>query len=151
MENLKLTEDEVTGEMTEINQQLWENIGGKLDFVLSGDYLSVQTSLEIGPRRGRSSADVSASNSLFRSVENKLASLCKHLRKHPTRLKENQTPKIIKLMADCMDFEEIIKLDEEDYQVNEKRIKSLKGVARKAQLDEGQVNNVVGQYDSKTW
>ena len=50
-----------------------------------------------------------------------------------------------------MDFEEIIKLDEEDYQVNEKRIKSLKGVARKAQLDEGQVNNVVGQYDSKTW
>ena len=50
MENLKLTEDEVTGEMTEINQQLWENIGDKLDFVLSGDYLSVQTSLEIGTR-----------------------------------------------------------------------------------------------------
>ena len=47
-----------TGEMMDINMQTWPNLGEKFDFVLNGEYISVQTSLALGRRKGRSGTDI---------------------------------------------------------------------------------------------
>jgi hypothetical protein len=112
MEKLKLTINDETDEMEEINQQLWENLGEKLDFVLDEKYVSAATTLSAGRRTGRSSADISASSSLLSTVENKLSSLCSHLAKHlERRIEKNPTPKVIELMGKCLDLGELLKKD----------------------------------------
>merc|ERR1712179_407887 len=70
MEKLNLINNYETGEMKDINMQTWPNLGEKIDFVLNGEYVSVQTSLALGRSKGRSDTDISPSSSLLTTVEN---------------------------------------------------------------------------------
>ena len=65
--------------------------------------------LTFGRRRGRSAADISASNKLLKTVENKLTSLVKHLANNlERRLAEDPTPKVVQVMSECLDLKDII-------------------------------------------
>ena len=146
MEKLKLTINDETDEMEEINQQLWENLGEKLDFVLDEKYVSAATTLSAGRRTGRSSADISASSSLLSTVENKLSSLCSHLAKHlERRIEKNPTPKVIELMGKCLDLGELLKKDV-DKDDEKKREESLKSIAKIDKYSENDVEEIMKQY-----
>ena len=51
MQKLNLSNNYETGKMKDINMPAWPNLGEKIDFVLNGEYVSVQTSLVLGRRK----------------------------------------------------------------------------------------------------
>ena len=89
--------------------------GRKLYTVLNEEYISVQTSLAVGRRMGRSSADISPSISILTTVESHLTSLCKHLGKQlSNRLTENPTPSLITTLGKCFDLDYILAIFVDD-------------------------------------
>ena len=81
MEGLSLTEDD-SGELSEIDESDWKNLGDKIDCVISDKYLKVPTAVTFSRRRGRSAADISASNSMLKTVENSSTSSKRGARVH---------------------------------------------------------------------
>ena len=98
MSKLKLTIDEETGEVEEIDESVWPKLGEKFESVLDGTYVSVKTVLDVRPKRGRSAEDISASLSITQTV------LAKVLL---GRLEDNPTPSIIITMEKCLDLDNI--------------------------------------------
>ena len=126
MQSLSLTEDDITGEFLEIDESDWQNLGGKVEYVLEDKYIAVPTVLTFGRRRGRSAADISASNKLLKTVENKLTSLVKHLANNlERRLAEDPTPKVVQVMSECLDLKDII-TNKDNMEKNADMEKSLK-------------------------
>ena len=146
MEKLKLTVDDVTGEVEEIDQSVWPTLGEKIESVLDGTYVSVKTVLDVQPRRGRTAADISVSKSLAQTVQNRLTSLCGHLAKVLLgRLEANPTPSIITTMSKCLDLENIL-VEEESEEIKVDRDKNIKILCRAAKIDEDNVAQVLTQY-----
>ena len=148
MSKLKLTLDEQTGEFEEIDESLWPKLGQELDSVLEGRYVSVQTVLEVAPRRGRSASDISANQSLLQTVENRLTSLCTHLASVlQSRLEDTPTPSIIPIMSKCLDLEDIVSKEETADQKSE-REKDIKALCKAGKVDNAKIEAVVKQYNS---
>ena len=147
MSSLKLTVNDETGEVQEIDESLWPQLGQKLDAILEGRYVSVQTVLEAGPRRGRSSDDIAACKTLMQTVENRLSSLCGHLASVlQKRLQDNPTPLIITTMSKCLDLENIIS----EKETPEKKFdneKNLRKVCKAAKVDSDKIEEVIEQYN----
>ena len=147
MEKLNLMNNYETGEMMDINMQTWPNLGEKIDFVLNGEYVSVQTSLALGRRKGRSGTDISPSSSLLTTVENRLTSLCKHLGNQLLkRITENSTPSLITTLGKCLDLEDILK-NVEVNKVTDEMKQSLRHIAEKAKYNEEHIKKVLEQYN----
>ena len=97
MEKLRLSVSDDTGEVDEIDQLLWPNLGEHVNKIMDDEYVSVQTAMGQGRRMGRSKGDISASLSVLTSVENKLTSLVRNIVKHlELRLTASPTPEVIK-------------------------------------------------------
>ena len=82
MKTLKVSVNEDTGELSEIDQSLWPKLGESIDAVMDERYVSVQTTLNPGRRMEGSKDDIPLSNSLLLTAENKLTSLVKNLAMH---------------------------------------------------------------------
>ena len=81
--------------------------------ILSGSYVSVQTVLEVVPRRGSYSDDKAAFNSLLHTAENRFSSLCEHLTSVlQVRFNDNPTHSIIATMGNCLDLEKLTSVEE---------------------------------------
>ena len=82
---------------------MWEWLGEKLEDILDDQYVSVQTVLSPGGRRmGRTGDDISKSQAILATVENRLKSLVKNLVVNlEKRLKNNPTPGVIMDMQKC--------------------------------------------------
>ena len=141
MERLSLTEDD-SGDLSEIDESDWKNLGDKIEYVINDKYLKVATAVTFSRRRGRSAADISASNSMLKTVENRLRSIAKHLANSlEKRLQEEPNPKVIKLMGECLDMEEIIS-NKDMKEKNEEMEKSLKKLCRLAKYCDEKTKNI---------
>ena len=145
MTSLKLGMEEESGELTEIDESLWPKLGSKLESVIEDEYVTAQTSLDVGRRRGRSRADIPASLDVLTTVENRMTSLCKGLVKHlERRLGDNPTPKVIKECAKCLDMEDLV--SQECDGVLDERRKSLKRILKMANYSETDTDLILAQY-----
>ena len=79
MSSLRLKMNDETDEVSEIDESIWPRLGEKMELVLEGRYVSAQTILDAGNRRGRSSSDIPASLDILSTVQNRITSLCKNL------------------------------------------------------------------------
>ena len=132
MEKLQLSVNDETGEVDEVDQSLWPNLGKHLNKIMNDEYVSVQTAMGQGRRMGRSKGDISSSLSVLTSVENNLTSLVRNIVKHlELRLTASPTPKVIMEAGKCLDLEDIIITEESDT-VKADREKSLKFLLKKA-------------------
>ena len=112
--------------------------------LLNEENISVQTSLAVGRRMGRSSADISPSISILTTVESHLTSLCKHLGKQlSNRLTENPTPILITTLRKCFDLEDILVNLEDDKVTDEMK---KKNVDERAKYNEEQIEKILDQY-----
>ena len=146
MQSLSLTEDDITGEFLEIDESDWLNLGGKVEYVLEDKYIAVPTVLTFGRRRGRSAADISASNKLLKTVENKLTSLVKHLANNlERRLDEDPTPKVVKVLSECLDLKDII-ANKDNMEKNADMEKSLKKLCDLAKYSDDKKKEIEQQY-----
>ena len=100
-------------------------------------YIPVPTVLTMmNRRRERSAGDISASNKTLKTVENKLTSLVKYLANNlEKRLEGDPNPKVIEVMANCLDLKDIIEY-ENDKQKNNEMEKNIKELCKMANYDE---------------
>ena len=147
MMTLKLCVDE-QGEVQEVDQSLWERLGEKLEDILDDQYVSVQTVLSPGGRRmGRTGDDISKSQAILATVENRLKSLVKNLVVNlEKRLKNNPTPGVIMDMKKCLDLQDILDIEETE-DARESRKRSLNSLLQKATYDELSVKHISEQYE----
>ena len=147
MSNLKLSRNEETEEVPEIDQTLWPKLGEMVDSVIDGSYVKAQTATDAGRRMGRSAKDLSASLDVLKTVENRVTNLCKDLIKHlKRRLKDNPTPEVIVECGNCLDMEDIIDKNEDDG-IKQERVKSLKKVLMIAKYNQEETDLILSQYD----
>ena len=146
MKTLKLSMNEESGELEEIDQSLWPKLGENVDAVLEDRFVSVQTALNPGKRMGRSKDDIPDSSSIMTTVENKLNSLVKNLVRHlEARLKAAPTPTVIEEAGRCLDLENILSVEkssESDHEMD----KSLKKLLRMAKYGEEENTKILKQY-----
>ena len=134
MATLKLEIIEETKELPEIDQRLWLRLGEKVNYVMDENYVAAQTVLDVGKRRGRSGTDIPSTLNVRMTVQNRITSLYRILFRHlERRLEESPTLTIIVECGKCMDMEEI--LEKEDNEFKNERIKSLKNILNMAKYE----------------